>query len=76
MGETPDALPHVGIVPGSRNQWILAGFNGAGMTMTFTTAKAISKMIVHEVVYEDTDLPRLFKTTTERLAVKNPGILE
>ncbi|KAJ5536009.1 hypothetical protein N7513_009195 [Penicillium frequentans] len=76
MGETPDAMPHVGLVPGSRNQWILAGFNGAGMTMIFTTAKAVSKMILHEVVYEDTDLPRLFKTTAERLTVKNPGFSE
>ncbi|KAJ5919566.1 hypothetical protein N7454_009401 [Penicillium verhagenii] len=74
MGETPDALPHVGLVPGARSQWILAGFNGAGMTMIFTTARAIAKMVLHEVVYEDTDLPRLFKTTSDRLLVKNPNL--
>ncbi|OJJ46794.1 hypothetical protein ASPZODRAFT_159578 [Penicilliopsis zonata CBS 506.65] len=59
MGETPDALPHVGKVP--------------GMTMIFTTARAVARMVVHGVTYEDTDLPSVFRSTAERLAVKNPG---
>jgi glycine/D-amino acid oxidase-like deaminating enzyme len=73
MGETPDGLPHVGKVPGSRNQWLLAGFNGAGMTMIFTTARAIANMVVYGVEYEDTGLPSVFRSTSERLMVKNPG---
>ncbi|PYI09232.1 FAD dependent oxidoreductase superfamily [Aspergillus sclerotiicarbonarius CBS 121057] len=67
MGHTPDTLPHVGRVPGSQSQWILAGFNGAGMLMIFTMTQAIARM-VEGVEYEDTGLPGLFKSTSERLA--------
>ncbi|PWY76133.1 FAD dependent oxidoreductase [Aspergillus sclerotioniger CBS 115572] len=67
MGYTPDTLPHVGRVPGSKSQWILAGFNGAGMLTIFTVTQAIAKM-VDGVEYEDTGLPVLFKSTPERLA--------
>lgn len=70
MGSTPDGLPHVGRVPGSMNQWLLAGFNGAGMLMIFTTSQAIAKMAVEGVEYESTGLPRLFKSTLERLLIK------
>ncbi|KAJ5737814.1 uncharacterized protein N7483_002939 [Penicillium malachiteum] len=73
MGETPDALPHIGKVPGSSNQWLLAGFNGAGMMLIFTASQGVARMIVKDVDYEDTGLPRLFKSTSERLAVKNSG---
>ncbi|KAJ6007355.1 hypothetical protein N7540_011331 [Penicillium herquei] len=73
MGETPDALPHVGKVPGSHNQWLLAGFNGSGMVLIFTASQGIAKMIVEDVDYEETGLPRVFKSTPERLAVKNSG---
>ena len=71
MGETPDALPHLGLVPGATNQWILAGFNGAGMTMIFTASRGIAGMVLDGVDYEETGLPRLFKSTAERLAIKH-----
>lgn len=45
IGKTLDAFPHIEKVPGPRNQWLLAGFNGAGMMIIFTTARAIAKMI-------------------------------
>ncbi|RAL03233.1 NAD(P)/FAD-dependent oxidoreductase [Aspergillus ibericus CBS 121593] len=70
MGYTPDTLPHVGRVPGSQCQWILAGFNGAGMVMIFTMTRAIASMVVKGLEYEETGLPGLFKSTSERLAVR------
>ncbi|KAJ5716661.1 hypothetical protein N7493_008572, partial [Penicillium malachiteum] len=73
MGETPDALPHIGKVPGSSNQWLLAGFNGSGMSLILTASQGIARMTVKDVDYEETGLPRLFKSTPERLAVKHSG---
>jgi len=70
MGVTPDMLPHVGRVPSSKNQWLLAGFNGAGMLLIFTMTQAIAKMVMNNVEYEDTGLSSIFKSTSERLNVK------
>lgn len=67
MGSTKDALPHAGLVPGSDNQWILAGFNGGGMAMIFTLAKAISGMVLHGETFEQAGILSMFKTTSERL---------
>jgi glycine/D-amino acid oxidase-like deaminating enzyme len=72
MGATPDLFPHVGKVPGSENQWILAGFNGAGMLMIFTMTQAIAKMLREGVTYEETGLPEHFKSTMERLTANVP----
>jgi len=71
MGTTPDGLPHVGLVPGTSNQFVLAGFNGAGMTMIPSLSQGIAKMISKGVAYEDADLPSTCKTTAERLKLKN-----
>jgi len=70
MGSTPDALPHAGKVPGSKNQWILAGFNGIGMFQIFTMAQAVAEMVIRGLEYEDTGLSGLFKATDARLAVR------
>jgi glycine/D-amino acid oxidase-like deaminating enzyme len=68
MGTTKDTLPHAGVVPGSENQWILAGFNGGGMAMIFTLAGAIAGMVLHGQPFEQTNIPSMFKTTSERLS--------
>ena len=69
MGLTPDGVPHVGEVPGSEGtQYILAGFNGGGNALIFLTAKGLAKMMVEGVAFEKTGLPRLFKTSRERLS--------
>lgn len=68
MGVTPDQMPHVGLIPGTTNQYILAGFNGAGMTMIFTTAKEIAGMVLSGKPFEQTNIPGVFKTTEERLS--------
>lgn len=68
MGLTPDGMPHVGEVPGSDGRhYILAGFNGGGMDKIFLCAKGVAEMVCNGASYEDTGLPRLFKTTEERL---------
>lgn len=67
MGRTADEWPHVGEVPGSEGQqYVLAGFNGGGMSMIFLCAQGVAKMI-DGTPYEQSGLPRLFKTSVERL---------
>ena len=68
IGSTSDEQPHIGEVPGSNgSQHIIAGFNGGGMGMIFSCAKGVAEMVHNGVKYEDTGLPRLFKTSKERL---------
>lgn len=67
MGKTADLLPHVGQVPGQENHFILAGFNGSGMSMIFLTAKGVAKMVTKNLPFEESGIPTLFKTTEERL---------
>ncbi|KAI0125042.1 hypothetical protein BJ170DRAFT_685913 [Xylariales sp. AK1849] len=70
MGSTSDGLPHVGLVPGTQNRWILAGFNGGGMALLFTLAKDIADMVVNEILFEQTGIPKVFKTTEQRISAK------
>jgi hypothetical protein len=67
MGYTFDGFPHGGQVPGQENLFILAGFNGAGMPHIFLTAKGIANMIGNGVPFGESGIPRIFKTTEERL---------
>jgi glycine/D-amino acid oxidase-like deaminating enzyme len=52
MGSTRDGMPHVGRV-GGKKQWILAGFNGGGMSIIPTAAKAVARMVVDDSGFED-----------------------
>lgn len=67
---TPDGVPHVGRVVGRKNQWVLAGFNGGGMALIATSARAIAKMVTDDLGFEDVQeefgLPEGFKTSAER----------
>ncbi|KAI3400623.1 hypothetical protein diail_2335 [Diaporthe ilicicola] len=69
QGATPDGLPHVGKVPRKLSQWILAGFNGGGMALSYLCAKAVARMALENVPFDQSgvDVPRLFETTEERL---------
>ncbi|KAG4441750.1 hypothetical protein IFR05_002741 [Cadophora sp. M221] len=49
------------------DQFVLAGFNGHGMPVIWLAAKGIAKMITESVEFEKTGVPRLFKTTRERV---------
>jgi len=75
MGYTADSLPHIGEVPGKTGQYILAGFNGHGMPLIFLAAKGIAVMIGDGKTYEETGMPRLFKTSTSRLESKRNDIV-
>ena len=70
MGTTANSLPHVGQVPGQANHFILAGFNGSGMSMIFLTAKGIAKMVRENATFEESGIPRLFKTSESRLKLE------
>jgi glycine/D-amino acid oxidase-like deaminating enzyme len=58
MGYTGDGQPHIGRVPSAKgeklkSQWMLAGFNGGGMAIIGTAAKAVAKMIIDDLEFED-----------------------
>jgi glycine/D-amino acid oxidase-like deaminating enzyme len=76
MGYSSDGLPHVGTVPGEQNQYILAGFTGHGMPQIFLAAEGLAKMIMNGVAFEETGLPRLFKTSQARLNDSKSKIFE
>lgn len=76
MGVTTDGMPHVGRVPGTENQWILAGFNGGGMVIIPTTTQGIAKMVMEGKELEETNIPTQFKTTEARLGNIFPDVLQ
>ncbi len=59
--------PHRGTLADEDNQFVLAGFNGHGMPVIWLAAKGIAKMITEGVDFEETGMPRLFKTTRDRI---------
>lgn len=67
MGYSSDGLPHIGLVPGEKDQYIMAGFTGHGMPQIFLAAEGLAKMILNGTEFEQTGLPRLFKTSQSRL---------
>lgn len=76
MGYSSDGLPHIGSVPGQKDQYILAGFTGHGMPQIFFAAEGIAKMVVGGMTFEETGLPRLFKTSESRLDKQENKILK
>jgi hypothetical protein len=70
MGYTPDSLPHIGAIPGRPDQFIMAGFNGAGMLHIFLSGKGIAQMLLNNIQFEETGIPSIFKTTQTRLSNK------
>ncbi|CAI7580608.1 unnamed protein product [Penicillium pancosmium] len=68
MGYSYDSNPHIGAVPGSdKDQYILAGFNGHGMPVIWLSSKELAKMIIHDIPFEQTSMPRLFQTSQFRI---------
>ncbi|KGO57768.1 FAD dependent oxidoreductase [Penicillium expansum] len=67
MGYSKDSLPHIGGIPGKPGQFIAAGFHGHGMPVAFLSGKAVADMAQNSVAFEDTGLPRLYKTSLARL---------
>ncbi|EAW20232.1 NAD(P)/FAD-dependent oxidoreductase [Aspergillus fischeri NRRL 181] len=67
MGYSYDSNPHVGAVPECEGQFILAGLNGHGMPVVWLAAEGLARMVGEGVGFEETGMPRLFKTTKERI---------
>lgn len=76
MGYSYDSNPHIGAVPGRKEQFILAGFNGHGMPVIWLAAKELALMAVQDREFEATCLPRLYKTTQERIEKARKGTEE
>jgi glycine/D-amino acid oxidase-like deaminating enzyme len=74
QGYTPDTWPHVGRIPGKKSQWMLAGFNGSGMTLILKSAETVARMIREGKEFGDVakevGLPALFGTSEERMRRK------
>lgn len=73
MGYSYDSNPHVGEVPGKPGQYICAGFNGHGMPVIFLAARGLAEMMQTGADFEQPNLPRIFKTTAERLQAARDG---
>jgi len=67
QGTTTDGLPHIGRVPGTTNQFILAGYNGGGNGLCFLSALGVARMVAHDVPFSETGVPKAFEATAERL---------
>jgi glycine/D-amino acid oxidase-like deaminating enzyme len=67
MGYTADFMPHVGQIPDKPGQFIIAGFNGHGMPQILLSSKGLAAMVQDGVAFEETELPRLFKTSKARI---------
>ena len=76
MGYSTDGFPHIGAVPGRDNQFVIAGFTGHGMPQIFLSAKGLASMVMDGSSFEDTGVPRLYKTTKERLDSSENTVLE
>ncbi|KAI7759779.1 hypothetical protein LZL87_009102 [Fusarium oxysporum] len=67
MGYSADGLPRIGRVPGRKNMFIMGGFTGHGMPQVFLAAKGISHMVLEDIMFPETGIPRLFEESEERL---------
>ena len=67
MGYSSNLVPHIGKVPGVHDQYICAGFSGHGMPQIFGASKAVARMVMEDVPFEQIGLPALFKETQARL---------
>lgn len=67
MGYSYDSNPHIGQVPYKEGEYIIAGFNGHGMPVIWLAARELARMITRGISFEDTSMPRLFKTSAQRI---------
>ncbi|EMR69616.1 putative fad dependent oxidoreductase superfamily protein [Eutypa lata UCREL1] len=73
MGYSSDFLPHLGEVPDKPGQYIIAGFSGHGMPEILLSSKGVAAMVRNGISFEESGLPQIFKTSTERITnAKSP----
>jgi glycine/D-amino acid oxidase-like deaminating enzyme len=75
MGFSPDGFPFVGKVPGEKDLWIAASFQGHGMVLCFMCARALVAMMRGEEEKIGSWFPEVFKVSDERLKKKFVGRL-
>jgi len=75
MGYSPDGFPFIGEVPGEKDLWIAASFQGHGMVLCFSCAKALVAMMNGEGKSLESWFPELFKVTKQRIKEKFTGKL-
>ncbi|PWY70267.1 FAD dependent oxidoreductase [Aspergillus heteromorphus CBS 117.55] len=73
MGYSYDTSPHIGDVPNRPGQYVCAGFNGHGMPVILLAARELADMVRTGKSFEDTKMPRLFKTSAERIQRARSG---
>ena len=73
IGTTAARWPYVGRVPGTENQYILAGFKGGCIAMIFLDAKRVVRMATDGVDFAETRVPGTFETVRDRLGETIPG---
>ncbi|KAF5963435.1 oxidoreductase [Fusarium bulbicola] len=67
MGYSADEVPRIGHVSGRKNMFIMGGFTGHGMPQVFLAAKGISRMVLENLPFSETGIPKLFEETEVRL---------
>lgn len=67
MGYSYDSNPHIGQVPSKEGEFIIAGFNGHGTPVIWLAAQELASMITRGISFEETKMPRLFKTSSQRI---------
>lgn len=67
MAYSYDTHPHIGQVPSKEGQFIIAGFNGHGMPVIWLAAQELARMVSQDIPFEATAMPRLFKTSAQRI---------
>lgn len=67
MAYTADELPLVGELPDSEGQYVVAGFNGGGMSFIFLCAQGVAEMVMNGKSFRHSGVPEMFEVTAERL---------
>jgi glycine/D-amino acid oxidase-like deaminating enzyme len=75
MGYSPDGFPFIGEVPEEKGLWIAASFQGHGMVLCFSSAKALVAMMNCEEKSLESWFPEVFKVTKERIRTPFAGKL-
>ena len=67
MGYNSSGLPSIGEVPRRQGCFVAAGFEGHSMPVIYLAMKGIANMVGKGKKFEESGIPRIYKTTRERL---------
>lgn len=73
MGYSYDSNSHIGQVPSKDGEFIIAGFNDHGIPVIWLAAQELARMVSQEISFEETKIPRLFKTSAQRINQEKLG---